>query len=335
MSVSSLPLVSAALNGLALADLRHSVFLEALACQGGCLRGPAISTARPLVLMTSDLLRHVVRRSDAEPDEPPTIAPAEFAAAPLARTVHSLEDLQAALALLGKHRPEDEIDCAGCGYPSCRELAAAILDGAAESRMCVSNMRQQAARKAEAMIRAMPSALVMVDRDLKILEVNEAFVRMFAALPERGGGPAAEPGDALVGAPVSRWLEIGALLRKVLRTGRDVHREHWLLRKNIFNVYAFSVEKFRSAGAIVTDMTSLKAGRAGLARKAREVISKNIATVQEIACLLGEHMVETESILSAIAADFEAADEPAGPLDAGEDGGRPDDADAAADDVGA
>jgi hypothetical protein len=151
----------------------------------------------------------------------------------------------------------------------------------------------------------MPSALVMVDVDLNILEVNEAFVKMFAASTAEGEGP----GD-LVGAPISRWLEIGAVLKKVLRTGRDVHREHWLLGRGFYNVYAFSVEKFRSAGAIVTDMTSLKEGRAGLARKVREVISKNVATVQEIACLLGEHIVETESILSAVAADFEADDGP-------------------------
>ena len=37
----------------------------------------------------------------------------------------------------------------------------------------------------------------------------------------------------------------------------------------------------------------------------QEVINKNIATVQEIACLLGEHMVETELLLSSIAKDFD------------------------------
>ena len=32
---------------------------------------------------------------------------------------------------------------------------------------------------------------------------------------------------------------------------------------------------------------------------------KNISIVQEIACLLGEHMVDTEMILSSIANDFD------------------------------
>ena len=45
--------------------------------------------------------------------------------------------------------------------------------------------------------------------------------------------------------------------------------------------------------------------REKIARRANEVISKNISIVQEIACLLGEHMVETETLLSSIADDYD------------------------------
>lgn len=45
--------------------------------------------------------------------------------------------------------------------------------------------------------------------------------------------------------------------------------------------------------------------REQIARKAHEVIEKNIATVQNIACLLGEHMVDTELLLSQIAQGYE------------------------------
>ena len=38
-----------------------------------------------------------------------------------------------------------------------------------------------------------------------------------------------------------------------------------------------------------------KTNREKISEKAKEVISKNISIVQEIACLLGEHMVETET----------------------------------------
>jgi hypothetical protein len=115
--------------------------------------------------------------------------------------------------------------------------------------------------------------------------------------------------ENLVGTPVTKWVEFGGLIRKVLMTGNDIHIEHRLYQGKLYNVYIFSVEKFQVAGAIVTDMTALREGRADLARKVREVINKNIATVQEIACLLGEHMVETETILAAVAAEYEDGNE--------------------------
>ncbi|MDR1050706.1 MAG: hypothetical protein LBP95_06430 [Deltaproteobacteria bacterium] len=238
-----------------------------------------------------------------------------------------MDALQDALAALGKHRPEDEINCSGCGYRTCRELAAAVAEGHAGPEMCVSNMRRLAARKASALVRAMPSALVMVDRDLSIIEFNEAFVSMFLSESDGGGnGGGARPSPhrlsslspssssssspqgapALTGKPVTDFVEFGGLLKRVLRTGTDIRRERFLHRRKLFNVHIFSVEKFQSVGAIVTDVTSLKDDRLALARKVRDVIDRNIATVQEIACLLGEHMVETESILSAVAEDYES-----------------------------
>ena len=43
-------------------------------------------------------------------------------------------------------------------------------------------------------------------------------------------------------------------------------------------------------------------------KKAKEVIEKNLATVQQIACTLGEHMAETEVLLRSIAKDYAADD---------------------------
>ena len=307
-----------ALDSLSQSEIRHTIFLEAMACEGGCLDGPAISTDRSEILAASDILRHVKNRPGADPEAPYTKVDAAWAPANTRRGGHALDDLQAALASLGKLHPEDELNCSGCGYAGCRELAAAIIDGAAEPQMCVSNMRRLATRKAAALVKAMPSAMVMVDRDLNILEVNESFMKMFGGAMAAGldGGP-----EALAGTPVTRWLEFGGLIRKVLRTGDDIHVEHRLYKGQLYNLSVFSVEKYQIAGAVITDMTSLREGRASLARKVREVLDKNMATVQEIACLLGEHMVETESVLTAIAADLE--DEPfredPGPLPNGDE----------------
>ena len=51
-------------------------------------------------------------------------------------------------------------------------------------------------------------------------------------------------------------------------------------------------------------MTQTENRRESIALKAREVIDKNMSTVQEIACKLGEHMADTEILLRSIAEDY-------------------------------
>jgi len=51
-------------------------------------------------------------------------------------------------------------------------------------------------------------------------------------------------------------------------------------------------------------MARAEAGRDRAAARAREVIDRNIATVQEIACRLGEQMADTELLLRSIADDY-------------------------------
>ena len=71
----------------------------------------------------------------------------------------------------------------------------------------------------------------------------------------------------------------------------------------------FPIEPNISIGAVITDMTKASHSRELVAQKAKSVIDKNIETVQQIACLLGEHMVETETILNTIANEYTPEDE--------------------------
>ena len=57
-------------------------------------------------------------------------------------------------------------------------------------------------------------------------------------------------------------------------------------------------------GGIILDVTQTENRRELIAQKAREVIDKNMATVQDIACMLGEHMADTEILLRSIADDY-------------------------------
>lgn len=52
------------------------------------------------------------------------------------------------------------------------------------------------------------------------------------------------------------------------------------------------------------DVTHREIKREQIAQRAEEVIRRNLSTVQEIACRLGEHMAETEMLLRSIAEGY-------------------------------
>jgi signal transduction histidine kinase len=47
------------------------------------------------------------------------------------------DEIRKALAQMGKHGPEDELNCGACGYDTCRLHALAIIRGLAENEMCL------------------------------------------------------------------------------------------------------------------------------------------------------------------------------------------------------
>ena len=157
-------------------------------------------------------------------------------------------------------------------------------------------------RKAAAMLRCMPAAIVMVDNNMNILEANDSFMKMFTG--DMYEIFKARP-DGMTGAAIDRIVEFSDIFRTILKTGKDLHKEHYNVNDRLFDINAFTIEPNEIVGAIITDVTQTETTREKISEKAKEVISKNISIVQEIACLLGEHMVETETLLNSIANDYD------------------------------
>ena len=72
----------------------------------------------------------------------------------------------------------------------------------------------------------------------------------------------------------------------------------------LFDVVVFNIDKKQIVGGIIQDVTKMEMKKERIAEKAKDVIRKNLATVQQIACTLGEHMAETEILLRSIAEDY-------------------------------
>lgn len=301
ISISSVKNFDKALDGIEEDKLTRKIFIEALGCEGGCVNGPCLSTDRGIIAVTSDVLTTTQYR-DKVPVEPDVVVSENHTPIPVEKHKYTIEQIDEALKKISKHSQEDELNCGGCGYSTCRDFVNALISGDAEPSMCVSYMRKIAVRKAAALVRCMPAAVVMVDKNYSILETNDAFMRMFCA-DMYDVFSAREEG--LKGAAIDRIVPFGDIFKTTLRSGQDVHKEHYAIEDKLYDISAFTIEAGEIAGAVITDVTKSEMDREKIAKKAREVITKNIATVQEIACLLGEHMVETEVLLNSIAQDYE------------------------------
>ena len=302
IAVSSLEDFDKSLQNISPDKIENKIFVEALACSGGCINGPCLSSEKSRILITSDIYANTKYREKI-PKEPRAVVPVEYTSNPVEKVEYSIEQISKALKKISKHSEEDELNCSGCGYASCREFVNALIAGDAESSQCVSYMRKIAVRKAAAMLRCMPSAVVIVDSNMEIVEANDSFEHMF--LSEEMYEVFASRQDGLTGAAIDRIVSFSELFKSALDTGKDIHQEHYAIDDKLYDISIFTIEDNELVGAVISDVTKSEMDRSKIAQKAREVITKNIATVQEIASLLGEHMVETELLLNSIAEGYD------------------------------
>ena len=211
------------------------------------------------------------------------------------------EQIQTALRSVGKFSPADEMNCGGCGYDTCRSFSKAMLAGRAEKSMCVSYMRKLAHKKANGLIRAIPSGAVIVDKNMGIIECNEIFAKLLG--PEITAMYEAKPG--LEGADLSKIVPFYRFFQDVIfEEGLDLLEREVKEGNYTYHVTVFVIEKGESAGGVIQDITDPQMRKGRIVSQARKVISKNLSVVQQIAFLLGENAAETESILNSIIESF-------------------------------
>ena len=285
-----------ALDGLEDLQADAPVFLELLACEGGCVNGPKTSDTAGTVRRRNRVLRYA-REAEApaaglaiESIYPPEPPPYRSISEPQLRDV---------LRGVGKQTLEDELNCGGCGYDTCRAFAEAFLMGRAERRMCVTYMRKLAEKKTHALMLKMPSAVVLVDENLRILECNPSFIRFFAPVGDVGEQPATLEGESL-----DTLVPFHNLFETVLQTGEEIPGKDIRFRGSVFHTTIFTVEKHSVVGGIFRDETQPAVHKEQIIERARQVIQKNLHTVQQIAYLIGENAAESEIALNAIVDSF-------------------------------
>lgn len=160
--------------------------------------------------------------------------------------------------------------------------------------MCIPYMRTKAESRANLICSMTPNAILVVDRDLRILEVNPAAERKFLCRQEQVVGKNLE----ILIDPVY-FQE--ALRTKKLVTGEVAYPAYGIVTWQAI----FYVETEGVLIGIFVDITKEHEQRERLAlvkgetlTKAQEVIDKQMRVAQEIAGLLGETTAETKVLLT-------------------------------------
>lgn len=299
MSFSGLRSVGQAIEGVADWKPEHNVFLELTACAGSCVNGPKSMRNRSIARKRYEVIRYT-KSPDSSPRGATLDIRGDFEPSPIWQNGHTDMQLLDALRSVGKTAPEDELNCGGCGYDSCRQFAHALIDRNAERIMCATYMRKLAQKKANALIRKMPSAVVIVDEKLKIVECNANFIRMFPAEAELG--EAFPPG--LEGVALDQIVPFSYLFERVIESGEDIVGRDIRYNRNILNASIFNIDPHAVAGGIFLDITEPAFQKEQIIERAREVVQKNLKTVQQIAYLLGENAAESEITLNTIVQSF-------------------------------
>ncbi len=296
MAIDGVENCAAALRDIARGSV-HKCFIEMSACTGSCVGGPAMDIHRGSPVSDYMAVASYAGTRDFPVEQPDTsmirqyYAPIELDA-PMPTEAQITEILEQ----MGKHRPQDELNCGTCGYNTCREKAAAVFQGKAEISMCLPYLMERAESFSADIVRNIPSPLLVLNERLEVQQVNVAALRMFKLYT---------PSDIL-GDQIDRVLD-PSICQKVLETGWGVFNQDLYLAEyhRFVKETVVPIEQGRLLLCIlhdVTDEEEIRQRREEIRQETAEVADKVVARqmriVQEIALLLGETAAETKVALA-------------------------------------
>lgn len=294
---SGVPTCMKVLDDLTNNPLPERVFLELLACEGGCIMGPGTPDQGSAIRRKVRIERHAAAGSEPVHSlDGPFVSPACLPVTIVPRCVHSEPEIISALESVGKHSPADELNCGGCGYDRCREFALALLDGKAERTMCVSYMRRVAQDKASVLLDKMPYGVVMVDDRLRVVDSN----RLFATMLGSDVSDVFEASPGLGNADIRKIVAFHRVFSTALTTGEEKTEYDIREGDQYFHVSVVTILKFKLVCGILQNMKDAHTRREMATDRVQQVITQNMKVVQQIAFLLGENAAFTETMLNSV-----------------------------------
>ena len=277
----------------------QNCFIEMSACVGSCINGPSFRKQGDSRILSQIRVADYAKKEGQHRDydleyhfETGKQIKDEY----IALQLPSEEKIREIMKKMGKTKPEDELNCGTCGYPTCYEKAIAVYFGKAEISMCLPYMKEKAESFSDEIISSTPNAILTVDSNYHIQQINDAACKLFHI-----GNP-----KDVIGREVSVVMDISTFAN-VFDTGKNITNQKVYMAE--YNMYVEQIFVFDSKSSavicIMKDITQqveenekmmqLKNNAAEIADK---VIEKQMRVVQEIASLLGETTAETKIALT-------------------------------------
>ena len=282
-------------------------FVEALACEGGCIGGPGLPNGSGIPVRRAQVVSFARQNTSTRCASPADLSELsrKHAATPVIDFEPSEIEIREILAKTAKFSKIDEKNCGACGYSTCREKAIAVWQGLAEVDMCVPYMKLKAESFANMVIDNSLNAIIVVDENMVIQEFNPAAEKMFGHSLE-----------LVKGTNLNRIIDC-TNFRQAVRTKEKIaaQRVEYPDRSLITEQMVLPVRDHDMVILIITDITereikerSLQQVKQETIDKAAEIINRQMHVAQEIAGLLGETTGETKAALLELVGLLKARD---------------------------
>jgi uncharacterized Fe-S cluster-containing protein len=271
-------------------------FIEMSACTGSCTGGPAMDS-RSSPVRNYIFTANYAGREDFEVFD--------YAREALAKTMENMrirrirvgdQALEEVLAKIGKTKAEDELNCGGCGYNTCREKALAVLEGKATLTMCLPYLKEKAESFSDHIIRNTPNAVILLNESFEVQQINAAACTLMHI-----DSPHNILGDLVVRIldPLP-FFEVGEKKQnryhdRVFLADYQKYVDQTIIYDQEYHIFICILRDVTEE--VVRRETREAFNREALAITDR-VIEKQMRTVQEIASLLGETTAETKIALT-------------------------------------
>lgn len=279
----------------------EGVCVEMNACRGGCVNGPGMPKNDLSRYRREKNVKQYIKSRDRsftyeEIKVPQNIDFGKvFMDKSFYRPEITEEDILTVLRSIDKYNEADELNCSACGYATCREKARAVLEGMAETSMCLPYMKGRAERLSNHIFENSPNAIFVIDGNLNVVEFNPVCEKVFNVKAKD-----------VIGSPISTVIDDDTF-EKVKETKEDIILQKVFYKKQgivlIQNI--IHIENENAMLVIMTDITSAEKDREELDKikkntldAAQDVIEKQMRVAQEIAGLLGETTAETKVVLT-------------------------------------